>query len=146
MHESASKAIPCLTIHQPFAELIACGVKRIENRTWGAKYRGWLGIHASQRRDLAHVEDPLPAACGELHFGAIVAVGRLVQVITGGIRSTINDPRWLWVFDDPYYEGPVAWVLEDVRRVGPIACSGARMLWYPAEAVQERLRGAIPCR
>lgn len=36
-----------LSIKQPWASLIAHGIKNIENRTWASKYRGRIYIHAS---------------------------------------------------------------------------------------------------
>lgn len=36
-----------LSIKQPWASLIAHGIKDIENRTWATKYRGKVLIHAS---------------------------------------------------------------------------------------------------
>lgn len=36
-----------LSIKQPWASLIAHGIKDIENRTWATKYRGTIYIHAS---------------------------------------------------------------------------------------------------
>ena len=36
-----------LTIKQPWASLIASGIKDIENRTWKTHYRGKIYIHAS---------------------------------------------------------------------------------------------------
>lgn len=38
-----------LTLHQPWASLIALGVKTIETRSWSTKYRGPLAIHAGKR-------------------------------------------------------------------------------------------------
>lgn len=40
-----------LTIHQPWAQLIALGVKTIETRSWSTRHRGAIAIHAgaSQR-------------------------------------------------------------------------------------------------
>lgn len=39
-----------LTIYQPWASLIALGVKEIETRSWNTNYRGPLAIHAANRR------------------------------------------------------------------------------------------------
>lgn len=39
-----------LTVRQPWASLIALGVKTIETRSWSTAYRGPLVIHAGQRR------------------------------------------------------------------------------------------------
>ncbi|KAJ8760529.1 hypothetical protein K2173_015196 [Erythroxylum novogranatense] len=38
---------PCLTMHQPWASLLVCGIKRIEGRSWPAPIRGRLWIHAA---------------------------------------------------------------------------------------------------
>lgn len=39
-----------LTLHQPWASLVALGVKRIETRGWSTKYRGRILIHAAQNK------------------------------------------------------------------------------------------------
>lgn len=39
-----------LTLWQPWAQLVALGVKVIETRSWGTKYRGPLLIHAAARK------------------------------------------------------------------------------------------------
>ncbi len=36
-----------LTIWQPWASLIACGVKKYETRSWPTKYRGPIAIHSA---------------------------------------------------------------------------------------------------
>ena len=41
----------CLSIRQPFAELILSGRKTIELRNWSTSFRGWFLIHASGRAD-----------------------------------------------------------------------------------------------
>ena len=43
---TSTSPLMVITIRQPYAELIARGVKRVENRTWSSKYRGPLAIHA----------------------------------------------------------------------------------------------------
>ena len=42
--------IPVLSLHQPWASLVALGVKNIETRSWSTKYRGPLAIHATARK------------------------------------------------------------------------------------------------
>ena len=39
----------CLSIKQPWASLIAHGIKDIENRTWKTNFRGKIFIHASAK-------------------------------------------------------------------------------------------------
>lgn len=46
-----------LSLHQPWASLVALGVKTIETRSWATKYRGPLLIHAAKRR-------PIVGHCG----------------------------------------------------------------------------------
>lgn len=43
-------AMKALSLHQPYASLVAVGVKSIETRSWATKYRGPLLIHAAKRR------------------------------------------------------------------------------------------------
>lgn len=45
-------ALHTLTVQQPWAELIASGIKLVENRCWSTDYRGPLAIHAAKTRDL----------------------------------------------------------------------------------------------
>jgi len=44
-----------LSIKQPWAYLIAAGIKDIENRTWKTNYRGKFLIHAPQKAEKLHL-------------------------------------------------------------------------------------------
>jgi hypothetical protein len=54
--------IRTLTVRQPWATLIAKGVKDVENRTWHTKFRGLLAIHAGQNYDRVAHMDPVAMA------------------------------------------------------------------------------------
>ena len=41
----------CLSIKQPYAELMVSGKKTIELRTWNTKFRGEFLVHASKKID-----------------------------------------------------------------------------------------------
>jgi len=41
----------CLSLKQPFAELLVSGKKTIELRTWNTKFRGEFLVHASKKID-----------------------------------------------------------------------------------------------
>ena len=41
----------CLSLKQPYAELIVSGKKAIELRTWNTKFRGEFLVHASKKVD-----------------------------------------------------------------------------------------------
>lgn len=43
-----------VTLHQPWASLIALGVKTIETRSWSTAYRGPLAIHAGRSESALH--------------------------------------------------------------------------------------------
>lgn len=75
-----------LTIHQPWASLIAAGVKTIETRSWSTRHRGPLAIHAGKARpECTQWEDGPFDDIGPHQFGGWVNDdGHLVE-----------DPWWL---------------------------------------------------
>ena len=123
-----------LTICQPYAELIARGEKRIENRTWPTSYRGPLAIHAGKSREWLD-PDEIDYPDGELVFGAVVAVAdlvgcRRVEDLTGGWR------------DHEHAHGPWCWLLANVRRLPtPVPMRGAQGLWDAPIECAERGEG-----
>lgn len=86
-----------LTLTQPWASLVGCGVKRIETRSWSTNYRGELAIHAAvglpaaakRLCDTPVFANPLGKAMGwpaerlsrRLPLGAIVATCDLVDCL-----------------------------------------------------------------
>jgi len=130
-----------ITICQPWAEMIARGVKRIENRTWPTAYRGPLAIHAGKslawlkRENAAEWIDrygvALPQA-GEMAFGAFIAVAELVGCVP-------VDELPAELEDHPFAEGPWCWILANVRRIEPIICPGQLALWTPSALMMPKL-------
>lgn len=115
-----------LTIRQPWADAIAHGTKRVENRSWKlpAKHHGArILIHAGAQLDKqAIVYGPNLDI-----FSAIIAV------------ATITDCRYS---DDGQCCGPWGdenvyhWTLADVRALAePVPCKGRLGLWNPAEDI-----------
>jgi len=124
-----------LTLWQPWAWCVAAAGKRVENRTWkppAARVGEWLAIHAGQKfdptaaRQLAELlgMEELPAAASRK--GAIVAVARLVAVVDSS--------------DDPWFVGPVGWVLDEVKQIDPLPCAGAQGFWNLPDGVLVELR------
>lgn len=73
-----------ITLHQPWASLVALGIKTIETRSWPTKYRGRLLIHAATRpiRDTPVERGRI----GDSEY-SVRLVGRYGAVIEGpGIR------------------------------------------------------------
>lgn len=77
-----------LTLHQPWASLIATGHKSIETRSWSTRYRGPLFIHAAKSevptRSFAAQQAGYPLTqeqWNEMPFGALVASCQLLDVV-----------------------------------------------------------------
>jgi hypothetical protein len=140
-----------LTLTQPWATLVAIGVKTIETRSWATTYRGALAIHAAKGfpkdcRDLCS-EDPFAEALTlagiksptDLPLGVVVATCNLrgcVQMGTDAAPCTADLMQWLKrpmypeaVFGD-YAARRWAWVLDNVVPLKmPRAAKGALGLW-----------------
>ncbi len=139
-----------LTLWQPWATLIALGVKVHETRSWSTPYRGPLAIHAAKRpicragRQVIdyltihhHLEFSIPL---EFDFGCIVATANLVDMYpTDEVETT--DPDWA---SGDFTAGRFAWWLDDVRRcsVPHKGAQGLRNLPADVEAqVLAQIRG-----
>lgn len=69
----------CLSIKQPYADLVASGRKTIELRTWNTKFRGEFLVHASKKIDKeACRQNKIDPA--SLTSGAIVGKASLYDV------------------------------------------------------------------
>lgn len=119
-----------LTISQPWADIIASGVKWVENRTWRTDYRGPLAIHAGKHS--RYLTD------GELRrhpTGCVIAIADLVACLPiEGLRQAplaarIDKHTVLEILNHEYTEGPWCWLLDGVRRIQPVPAKGAQGLW-----------------
>jgi predicted transcriptional regulator len=61
----------CLSLKQPYAELLAFGEKTIELRKWNTRFRGEFLIHASKNIDIQACER-LDIDIDKLTIGAII--------------------------------------------------------------------------
>src|ERR1700751_3370272 len=88
--ESGVISGPCLSIRQPWAELILRGEKTIENRSWRTNHRGTLYIHAGLKTDVSACRrfqiDPRT-----VRTGAVIGSVQLVNVTTKS-RSRWAEP------------------------------------------------------
>ena len=116
-----------LTIHNPWVWLIAHGIKTVENRTWKAsRVLGQrIAVHASCREylireDLDYLDAHHPRAVKRLP----------AELPTGCVLATALVAAFVTESDDPWFEGPVGWMLADVKLLKrPIYCRGAQGLW-----------------
>ena len=125
-----------ITLHQPWASLIALGIKRVETRSWIAGFRGQLAIHAAKRpikrSELeAIAQHKFNGIClGELEYplGSVVAVCTLSDCVlmTPKLISQ-QSPTELAVGD--WESGRYAWLLSNVQPTRVIPASGKQGLW-----------------
>jgi hypothetical protein len=69
----------CLSLKQPFAELLVSGKKTVELRKWNTKFRGEFLIHASKKIDKARAKS-LDINFTKLSTGAIIGTAILYNV------------------------------------------------------------------
>jgi activating signal cointegrator 1 len=142
--------IRLLTLHQPWATLMAGRVKTRETRSWSTSYRGPVAIHAGKSEEgLTLCADPdfkagllrcvpalpwLPADRALqnrdlLPFGAIVAVGHLHEVITTDDAREFDDDLDAEYAFGNYSGGRFAWRFSHLTPVPrPIPFRGAQGL------------------
>lgn len=99
-----------LTIKQPWASLIAHGIKDIENRTWKTNFRGRVLIHAASTKDnrkrplLSDEQYRLAGGVsgyGEHIFGELGAIIGSVEIV-----DCVRDYSSVWALPDHWH-----WVL-----------------------------------
>lgn len=120
-----------LSIIEPYASLIAAGLKRIETRSWATKYRGPILIHASATKipkeyrdnpDLAFTKEM------EMHNGYIVCKANLVDCVpmTKEFLATVDETEKKLGF---YSVGRYAWILGDIEPVEMVKVKGHLGVW-----------------
>lgn len=152
-------SLSALTLHRPWAWLIANGHKPVENRGWkppGFMLGRHLAIHAGKTWDQEAsetVEEHLGVFVPperEHVAGAIVAVVRVCAIImrTGpALRSfEVVEGNLPERFDPRWFGADFGWVLDDVTAIEPVAVRGAQGLWPVRDpvlaTVRERWRAA----
>ncbi len=121
-----------ITIKQPYASLIAAGIKEYEFRTWKTKYRGEILIHAGlgidkkamKKFEKYHLNYP---------SGCIIAKANLTDCveINEEVRNMLkqkNDFVYSHVIQDKEWKG-YGFQLENVITIKPIPIKGKLSLW-----------------
>lgn len=121
-----------LTIHQPWATLVAIAAKRYETRSWRTDYRGPLAIHAGAREVdwmLCQREPFRSALAGRtMTRGGIIAIATLADCLS--VDSLFLEFSELERAFGDYSPRRYAWLLEDVTLLTtPIPTRGHQMLW-----------------
>lgn len=121
-----------ITVKQPFASLIAAGIKCYEFRTWKTKYRGEILIHAGKGVNKKAMEK---YKCYNLEYpsGAIIAKAKITDcvLIDDEARDMLNKANSLVyssVINDREWVG-YGFKIEDVKQIEPIPINGKLSLW-----------------
>lgn len=141
-----------LVLRQPWASLVALGVKRIEIRSWTTRHRGDLLIVSGKRADVEALEHAASFMDGDTSStstdwprGVAVCLAQLVDVrpltprdaFAAACSLTDQDCRAQW-----------AWVLGHVRALRPFAVRGQLGLFEVEDArislVGRRPRPKVP--
>jgi hypothetical protein len=145
-----------LTLTQPWATLVALGVKRCETRGWAAKYRGPIAIHASREivstaeishefldavtRVLADGWNGRPKRTYKGLDGArpdLAALPRSSVLAIAQLQAVVRteDAASGWSAEEKLFgdwsPGRYAWVLSPAVRslTKPVPCRGSLGLW-----------------
>lgn len=113
-----------LSIKQPWAELILCGKKKIEIRSWNTKFRGYFLIHASKNPDREAMK-LYKSDLEDIMLGYIIGYAKLVDVVTyNATDEFLNDKnKHLSLSAEENY--PIyGFILEDAHRIKPIKYKG----------------------
>lgn len=147
-----TSTMKCLTLTQPWAQLVVEGHKRYETRSWSTAYRGLIGIHASKgfpgwaKRLLLDEDSPFSDALNrppeEIDCGAIVGVATVVACFaTELVEAKPLSPEW--ALGDFSY-GRFAWRLENPVRIWkPITAKGALGLWTPSPELERSIQAEL---
>ena len=156
-----------LTLHQPWAQLMAWGLKNIETRSWAVP-RNLIGqriaIHAGKREprptdwniEVQRVVLQRTDSSHSMPMGAVVATGRLIEcmqvVSEPNSNGLVNCRGFGELGDAPEYEAVLKtdpygdfsvdrwmWVFQDVRRVEPVTINGRQGVWTLPAVVEARL-------
>ena len=122
-----------LTIYQPWASLIAEGIKVYETRPWRAPYRGLVAIHAGKTGKYV-TETPPEYRHLAYPLGAILAVANLETVVETERFSPSREEIML----GDWTRGRFAWRMAGVKKLkSPVPCRGFQGLWsVPPEVLR----------
>lgn len=121
-----------ITIKQPFASLIAAGLKEYEFRTWKTNYRGKIYIHAGMSED-KKVMEKFKNYNLEYPKGVIIAVAELVDcvVVDKNMKKILQEKNELvysGIINNTTWSG-YGFKLINIRKINPIPIKGKLSLW-----------------
>jgi hypothetical protein len=123
-----------LSIRQPYAWLIARGIKDIENRDWPTTFRGRVLIHAGLTYPKRDYRDD--AESFGQQYGAYPAHDQMV----GGIVGVATIVDCVQQSESKWFNGPFGFVMANAREIPFVPCKGALGFFDVHPDVAEVLR------
>ena len=126
-----------ITVKQPFATLIAAGLKEYEFRTWKTKYRGKILIHAGKNVDKAAMKK-FEILNLDYPLGCIIAETTLTDCVKvdDKMRHELDKKNSLvysGIIKNTEWNG-YGFKLENTKKIKPINVNGKLGLWnYESE-------------
>lgn len=145
-----------ITLHQPYATLMAVGAKRYETRSWKTKHTGYIAVHAAKTRENDGLfwyelitmmlkqhgyRDP-----DELPYGKVVSVHVLQACYPTPAKGDqfaiygriVLPPTFPEVRFGDYSPGRYAWHMPRVEQLyPPVAVRGRQGLWTWEQGVND---------
>jgi len=115
-----------LSIRQPWAFLIASGVKDIENRKWKTPFRGRFLIHASL--GMTRLEYDETAEFAETQG---IIVPEFDDLARGGIIGEAEITDCVRESDSPWFFGPYGFVIRNAKPMRMVPCKGRLGFFNP---------------
>jgi len=121
-----------ITIKQPFASMIAAGIKEYEFRTWKTKYRGEILIHAGKGIDKKAMKK-FEGYGLDYPSGCIIAKAVLSDCIevSEEFRANLskkNSMVYSSIIKHTEWEG-YAFQLDKIEKIEPIPINGKLSIW-----------------
>jgi activating signal cointegrator 1 len=153
-----------MSMHQPWASLVICGLKRVEGRTWPSDFRGRLWIHAAAHTPTA---DEVNAVCDQYRALYSSAAGIDIEpylprswptsCLLGSVDVVAVVPqshRELPIFQSSLppsvlgeFESPFCFLCENPRRCALVPTGGSHKIWpLPADLLEVALASSEPVR
>jgi hypothetical protein len=132
--------LTAITLHQPWASLIAAGKKHYETRSWSTDYRGPIAIHAGKKFEQDEsLINLLEISATEVPLGAVVAIAEMTDCILM-TEEFISQQTETELRCGDWKVDRYAFKFENVRAIESIQAVGKQGLWKfswsPAESIQ----------
>lgn len=130
-----------ITLWEPWATLVAHGLKHYETRSWSTPFRGELAIHAAKRPAVPSELNPViwDALNGigyyklsELPYGNVIGIATMIDCVPAG--QALRNMKFLKIAETEVHFGDFsfgrfAWEFSKVTRIGDVPAKGTQGFW-----------------